>query len=103
MPEATVAPATDAAAPDLPEEGMKSLNALMTEMLAEAEKVGVDEKKVEARLLSLLKDMRAYKEALAAKKKGPNSTEQFGMRLDLRSKLRLLHFRCQYLKYWSCD
>ena len=82
MPEAAaVAPAADAAAvPDSPEEGMKSLNALMTDMLAEAEKGGTDEKKVEARLLSQLRDMRAYREALAAKKQGPNSTDQFGIR-----------------------
>ena len=70
----------DSAVPDSPEEGMKSLNALMTDMLAEAEKGGTDEKKVEARLLSQLRDMRAYREALAAKKQGPNSTDQFGIR-----------------------
>ena len=83
MPDAAaVSPAADAAAvpADSPEEGMKSLNALMTDMLAEAENGGADEKKVEARLLSQLRDMRAYREALAAKKQGPNSTEQFGMR-----------------------
>ena len=73
MPEA----AADAAAvPDSPEEAMKSLNALMTDMFAEAEKGAADEKTVEARLISQLRDMRAYKEALAAKKQVPNSTEQ---------------------------
>ena len=58
---------------------MKNLNAIMTDMLAEAEKGAAIEKEANTRLLSLLKDMRAYKEALAAKKQGPNSTEQFGM------------------------
>ena len=119
MPEAAaVAPAIDAAVPNSPEEGMKSLNAVMTDMLAEAGKFGANaavpnspeepnspeggmknlnaimtdmlaeaekgaaiEKEVNTRLLSLLRDMRmrAYKEALAARKQGPNSTEQFGM------------------------
>ena len=84
MPEAAaVAPAADAAVPNSPEEGMKSLNALMTDMLAEAEKGGVGEKKVEERLFSLLRDMRAYREALAAKKQGQNSTDQFGMSFRL--------------------
>ena len=36
MPEAAaVAPAADAAVPNSPEEGMKSLNGIMTDMLAE--------------------------------------------------------------------
>merc|ERR1711884_501417 len=67
-----------AAVPNSPEGGMKNLNAIMTDMLAEAEKGAAIEKEANARLLSLLKDMRAYKEALAAKKQVPNSTKQFG-------------------------
>ena len=58
---------------------MKNLNAIM------AENGPSIEKEVNARMLSLLKDMRAYKEALAAKKQVPNSTEQLGM--------RFLHFK----------
>ena len=68
-PDAAVAAApADDAVQASPEEGMKNLNALMADMLAEGERGGVSEKKVEARLLSLLKDMRAYREALTAKK-----------------------------------
>ena len=37
-------------------------------ILYEAENVGIGEKEVEARLLLLLREMRAYMEALAAKK-----------------------------------
>ena len=81
MPEAAaVAPAADAVVPNSPEEGMKSLNGITTDMLAEAEKGADIEKEANARLLSLLKEMRAYKEALAAKKQVPNSTKQLGMR-----------------------
>ena len=67
-PDAAAAAVVDDAALASPEEGMKNLNALMADMLAEAERGAVGEKKVEARLLSLLRDMRAYREALAAKK-----------------------------------
>ena len=66
-PEAAVSAAEDAV-PTSPEEGMKTLNALMADMLAEAERGAMSEKKVETRLLSLLKDMRGYREVLAAKK-----------------------------------
>ena len=45
MPEvAAVAPAGDAAVPHLPEDGMKRLKTLMTDLLAEAENVGFGEK-----------------------------------------------------------
>ena len=67
-PEAAIAAAVDDSVPVSPEEGMKNLNALMTSMLAEAERGGEREKKVEARLQLLLKDMRGYREALTAKK-----------------------------------
>ena len=67
MPEvAAVASAGDAAVPHLPEDGMKRLKTLMTDLLAE--NVGIGEKEVEARLLSLLWHMRAYTEALVVKK-----------------------------------
>ena len=75
-----VAQAGDATVPDSPEVGMKRLNVLMTEMLAEVEKGDVAERKVEAWLLSLLQDMRAFREALAARKKYYLDTTQHILR-----------------------
>ena len=96
MPEAAAgAPAADAAVPNSPEEGMKNLNAIMTDMLAEAEKGAAIEKEANARLLSLLKEMRAYKEALAAKKQVPNSRKQFGMTSHFTVNLILKTFSLQ--------
>ena len=85
----------NAAVPNSPEEGMKNLNAIMSDMLAEAEKGAAIEKEANARLLSLLKEMRAYKEALAAKKQVPNSTEQFGMISHVTVNLILKTFSLQ--------